>query len=349
MNSPLRPLTYSRSITLTLTHDCPWHCAYCGFRTDREGWLPAETLARLCAQIQKSAIHEALLISGELPGRLPHLRTELLQRGFPDFVHFANHVAARALAAGALPHGNYGALSEDQLLRLRPFHVSMGLMLENIHDHPWAPEKHAAGRLATLEAAGRLRIPFTSGLLLGLGETPASRLHSLDALAASHHRHRHLQEILLQPFSPNSRSPLQTKPTPLDPDAFLLLIEHWRQICPDVPIQIPPNLTPFWTELAHVIDDLGGISPNPDEVNPDHPWASEQIYSAQAAALGRPLQPRLAVYDRFIHPDWIDPSLLPRVQATRNRLDHHRPTYCSNLTPIPDSPSPGLALAHTWP
>ncbi len=315
-----RPLTYSRSLTFTLTHDCPWHCAYCGFRTEGEGWIAEAEIDRLCHLIGLRHIHEALLISGEAPGRLPHLKAELGHRSHSDFISLANAIADRALAAGALPHGNYGALSEPELARLRPHHVSMGLMLENVRDHPWAPEKRAAGRLATLNAAGRLRIPFTSGLLLGLGETPVSRLESLDALATSHQCHGHLQEILLQPFVPNAHSPLQHVPDPLGPDDFLNLIAEWRQRCPDVPVQVPPNLVPFWSEIASAIDDLGGISPARDEVNPDHPWAAEERYCQQAAQVGCQLTPRLAVYDRFLQPDWIDPALLPRAQALRARL-----------------------------
>ncbi|GAB4251961.1 MAG: 7,8-didemethyl-8-hydroxy-5-deazariboflavin synthase subunit CofG [Candidatus Methylacidiphilales bacterium] len=318
---PPRPLTYSRSLTFTLTHDCPWHCAYCGFRTEEEGWLPWVEVDRLCALIPHHAIHEALIISGEQPGRLPHLKRELQRQGFHDFIDLANAIALRALSAGALPHGNYGALREDQLARLRPLHVSLGLMLENIRDYPWAPEKRAAGRMATIEAAGRLRIPFTSGLLLGLGETPASRLESLDALAASHHRHGHLQEILLQPFQPNARSPLRFAPDPLGPEDFLHLMAEWRQRCPDVPIQVPPNLVPFWPELASDLDDLGGISPARDEVNPDHPWAQENLYRAEAARLGRRLTPRLAVYDRYLDPAWIDAKLLNQARTLRAQLD----------------------------
>ncbi|MFQ3671616.1 MAG: 7,8-didemethyl-8-hydroxy-5-deazariboflavin synthase subunit CofG [Verrucomicrobiia bacterium] len=325
MKPPLRPLTYSRSLTFTLTHDCPWHCAYCGFRTDSEGWLPDSEIDRLCHLVRHHHLHEALLISGEAPGQLPHLRAQLRQRGHRDFIDFANSIAQRALHAGALPHGNYGALNETQLARLRPFHVSMGLMLENIHDHPWAPQKRAAGRLATLNAAGRLRIPFTSGLLLGLGESTASRLLSLDALAESHRRYGHLQEILLQPFQPNARSPLRHIPNPTGPDDFITLITAWHDRCPDVPIQIPPTLVPFWTQLLPLSDDLGGISPARDEVNPNHPWAHENHYRTLTASVGRTLLPRLPVYPRYINPTWIDPLLLPSVHQILASLPQPHP------------------------
>ena len=262
---------------------------------------------------------EALLISGEHPGVLPHIRGELQERGFADFADFAVYAARRALEAGLLPHGNYGALSPGQLRRLRPWHASMGVMLENIADDPSvAPEKKAAGRLATIEAAGRLRIPFTSGILIGLGEAVESRFASLDALAALHLRYGHLQEILIQNFVPNAGSDprLAALPVPGVEDVRALAA-HWRKRCPDVPVQIPPNLNTAWPQLLDACSDLGGISTRRDEVNPARPWAPESAYREACAAAGRVLRERLAVYDRFITPEWIDPALLPRVRAMR--------------------------------
>jgi 7,8-didemethyl-8-hydroxy-5-deazariboflavin synthase CofG subunit len=320
-----QPLTYSKSITLTLTHDCPWHCSYCGFRSDGEGLLSDEHLAKLLAQARQQGAREALLISGENPAQLPHIRQELTQRGFVDFIAFAIHVAAQAIHSGLLPHGNYGALSQQALQRLRPWHVSMGVMLENIQDFPHiAAEKRSRGRLNTLEAAGRARIPFTSGILTGLGETMTSLLESLDALADTHRHHGQLQEILIQNYIPNHGSQLQPSTPPLSLDDYLKLITHWRQLCPDVPIQIPPNLNPFWKDLLPYIDDLGGISLSRDEVNPLNPWAPLETYTHAAHQAGRALQERYAIYPRFINSEWLDsthfpqltPSSLPAPQTT---------------------------------
>lgn len=315
-------LTWSPSVTLTLTHDCPWHCAYCGFRTDREGLISDDQADAILAAGRAQGALEVLLISGEHPATLPHIRRELRQRGCADFTDFAIRMARRVIAAGLLPHGNYGALSPAQLRRLRPVHASMGVMLENIQDDSAvAPEKRARGRLATIAAAGRLRIPFTSGILIGLGEPEDSRLRSLDALAALHHRYGHLQEILIQNFVPNPGSAphLAQLPAPTLDD-YLLLIRHWKSLCPDVPIQIPPNLNPAWKELLPHIDDLGGISRNRDEVNPTRPWTLEHTHPGIAAAAGKQIQRRLAVHDHFIHPDWIDPGLLPLVRQIRDHL-----------------------------
>ncbi|MDZ4789507.1 MAG: 7,8-didemethyl-8-hydroxy-5-deazariboflavin synthase subunit CofG [Blastochloris sp.] len=308
------PLTYSRSVTLTLTHDCPWHCTYCGFRTDQEGLISESALDKLLAQAQTQGACEALLISGEAPSQLPHIRKELLERGFPDFHHFAFYVAERALQAGLLPHGNYGALTQRQLEFLRPVHVSMGVMLENVEDLPAiAPEKKSAGRLKTLEAAGLAKVPFTSGILIGLGESVASRFRSLDALAQSHQRHRQLQEILIQNYIPNDVSKPQLRPAPPTFSDYLDLIAHWRNICPDVPIQIPPNLNPYWKELLPYIDDLGGISSNRDEVNPLNPWAPIADYAFAAQQADRSLCERLAVYPSHTNAVWLDPALQEKV------------------------------------
>ncbi|MDX6765928.1 MAG: 7,8-didemethyl-8-hydroxy-5-deazariboflavin synthase subunit CofG [Candidatus Methylacidiphilales bacterium] len=312
-----RPLTWSSSVTFTLTHDCPWHCAYCGFRTDREGLISEEEVDRLIAVAMAQGAKEALLISGEHPGTMPHIRKELAARGFGDFWDFAIHVARRVLEAGLLPHGNYGAIPEPVLRRLRPVHVSMGVMLENVEDLPEvAPEKKAAGRLATLAAAGRCRIPFTSGILIGLGEGPDSRVRSLEALAALHRKYGHLQEILIQNYVPNNGSAARLAKVPLGLDEYIRLIEVWRGLCPDVPVQIPPNLNPCWRELIPWADDFGGISTERDEVNPQSPWRAAEAYRHAAEAAGRELRERLAVYPRFIDPVWLDGEMLRAVRES---------------------------------
>ena len=136
------PVTYSRSLTFVLTHDCPWHCSYCGFRTDAEGLLSEAKIDRLLAEAAGQGAKEALLISGERPDSLPHIRGELGRRGFSDFWDFANHVADRCAGAGLFPHGNFGRMGEGELVRIRPHFVSMGMMLESVEDHfRLAPEK----------------------------------------------------------------------------------------------------------------------------------------------------------------------------------------------------------------
>lgn len=324
------PVTYSPAVTLVLTHDCPWHCRYCGFRTDGEGLVSEETISAVLQRGREQGATEVLLISGERPGSIPAIRAELEARGFEDFTAFACHAAHRILEAGLLPHGNYGALGSGDLARLRTCHVSMGLMLENVEDLPSvAPEKRSRGRLATLRAAGELHIPFTSGILIGLGESQASRRRSLEALADLHRTHGHLQEIIIQNYVPNSGSTLDPAPTP-ELEDYLELIHLWRELAPGVAVQVPPNLNPHWRALIPHLDDLGGISLERDEVNPERPWQPAAVYAEAVRAAGRELKARLPVYPRFINETWIDSSLLRHPVWGDRQKSTHRASPAEN-------------------
>ena len=309
-----RPVTYTRSLTFVLTHDCPWHCAYCGFRTDGEGLIPEARLEGLLAEAAAGGAREALLISGERPDGLPHIRKELESRGFSDFWEFANHVADRCAEAGLFPHGNFGRMTEPELLRVRPHFVSMGMMLESAEDAlNLAPEKKAAGRITGLEAAGRIKVPFTSGILVGWGESQTSRLDSLACLAELHSRHGHLQEILVQRYVPNGGSRWPAGPAPTLAE-YREILERWREWAPGVAIQIPPNLEPRWPELLPWFDDLGGISWAKDEVNPTSPWDTLEVYETRCREAGRVLIERLPVYPSHQHPEWLAESWRQRVE-----------------------------------
>lgn len=305
-------VTYSSSVTFTLTHDCPWHCGYCGFRTDNEGLITQQEINRIIAQGKKQEAKEALLISGERPQSLKHIRKQLFEYSFRDFIEFACDVAQQAIDAGFLPHGNYGALKEEELERLRPYHVSMGVMLENVVDDPRiAPEKKSIGRLKTIEAAGKLKIPFTSGILIGLGESKDSRFRSLDALAEIHSRYGHLQEILIQNAVPNGKASQESSFQELQLEDFMELIAYWKKCCSEVAIQIPPNLNPYWEKLLPYIDDLGGISLNRDEVNQSSPWQKMEAYRKKAQAKDVEFVERFAVYEKYCNEAWLDSKFIP--------------------------------------
>ena len=306
-------MTYSRSITLVLTHDCPWHCAYCGFRSDREGLISERAVERVIAEGAQGGAREVLMISGERPGTIPQIQRELAQRGYRDFWELAEQVAARCQAAGLFPHGNFGRMTEEELGRLRPFFVSMGMMLESVVDEPTlAPEKKAAGRIAGIRAAGEAKVPFTSGLLVGWGESQSSRLQSLEVLADLHGRYGHLQEILIQRYVPNDGSKWPAGPAPTM-EEYREMLEAWREWAPGVPVQIPPNLEPRWRDLLPWLDDLGGISWARDEVNPTRPWEQVECYERACASAGRKLVERLPVYASHQSPEWLDPSWQNRV------------------------------------
>ncbi|MEM6883976.1 MAG: 5-amino-6-(D-ribitylamino)uracil--L-tyrosine 4-hydroxyphenyl transferase CofH [Verrucomicrobiota bacterium] len=308
-------VTYSPSLTITLTHDCPWHCRYCGFRSDSDGLISDQNIESKLEQAVRLGVREVLLISGERPNTLPHIRRELRRRGYTDFIDFACSVAERAVAAGLLPHGNYGAMGRKDFERCRTSHVSMGVMLENIEDAPeTAPEKRALSRLSTIRNAGEAKVPFTSGILIGLGESRESRFRSLDTLAALHDEFGHLQEIIIQNFIPNEGSALRLSPNAPDLVDYQELIRYWKEICPEVSVQVPPNVNPYWEILLPELTDIGGISPERDEVNPQSPWQELDAYRSRARAHGVELRERLAVYNHFLTSEWVDESLLAMVE-----------------------------------
>ncbi len=205
----MRRVTYSRNYTLSLSRTCRCYCKYCSFATHRPHlYEPAEVEERLDEAVRRRA-KELLVLTGERPEVNPVVARRLRELGHDDFVSYVAWVCERALERGLLPHTNLGVLGRDDLARLRQVTASQGLMLESISErlmetvHAGSPTKHPARRLETIEAAGELRIPFTSGILVGIGETVEERIASLEALAAVHARHGHIQEVILQNFVPH--------------------------------------------------------------------------------------------------------------------------------------------------
>ncbi|HWB69683.1 MAG TPA: 7,8-didemethyl-8-hydroxy-5-deazariboflavin synthase subunit CofG, partial [Solirubrobacterales bacterium] len=207
----MRRVTFSRNYTLSLSRTCQCYCKYCAFATHRAHvYAPDEVETRLDEALRRNA-KELLVLTGERPEVNPEVATRLAGWGHEDFTSYVVWACERALERGMLPHTNLGVLGKEDLARLREVTASQGLMLESISErlmetvHAGSPTKHPARRLETIEAAGELRIPFTSGILVGIGETEDDRVEALEALAASHGRHGHLQEVILQNFVPHPR------------------------------------------------------------------------------------------------------------------------------------------------
>src|SRR4051794_8182443 len=206
-----RRVTFSRNFTLSLSRTCRCYCKYCAFATHRAHlYSPEEVEARLDEAGRRNA-KELLVLTGERPEVNPEVADRLRDLGHEDFVSYVVWTCEQALERGLLPHTNLGVLSREDLARLREVTASQGLMLESISErlmetvHAGSPTKHPARRLETIEAAGELRIPFTSGILVGIGETVEERIASLEALAAVNERHGHIQEVILQNFVPHPR------------------------------------------------------------------------------------------------------------------------------------------------
>lgn len=297
--------------------------------------------------VKRHRAKELLVLTGERPEVNAGVRTKLQQLGFDDFVAYVVWVCEEALKRGLLPHTNLGVLAREDLARLREVTASQGLMLESINPdlvaHQGSPTKHPAKRLETIRAAGDLRIPFTSGILVGIGESREERIGALEALAAVHAEFGHLQEVIIQNFVPHD-SYYGQEPADIATEAAA---EYWRtgigdgprlnapawasevsiedlkeliveakRLMPGVGIQVPPNLSDWWPELvAAGATDLGGLSANGDHISPEHPFPSPTQVRKRMAEDGYALSERLCVYPEYIDAEWIAPGVMDLIKT----------------------------------
>ena len=316
-------VTLSPKVFIPLTMLCQDRCGYCTFaqppaRLESPYLSPDQVLdiARAGAAV---GCHEALFTLGERPElRYPVAAEWLAAHGYASTVDYLVAMCRLVLEeTGLLPHANAGALHPDELAALRTVAPSQGMMVESLRDdldcHRGSPDKTAARRLATLEAAGELAIPFTTGILVGIGEDRADRIAALEAIAASHRRHGHVQEVIVQNFLPKAGTAMHLAP-PCPPDEHLEAIALARLILPpEVTVQAPPNLADdFGVLLDAGIDDWGGVSPvTADHVNPERPWPALDRLRQVTESRGLALAPRLTVHPDFANEPtrWLDAGL----------------------------------------
>jgi FO synthase subunit 1 len=263
---------------------------------------------------------EALFTFGEHPEEEPGFTDYLKRAGYATILDYCEAMCRKSIGYGVLPHTNAGILTCDEMERLRAVNASMGLMLETtarIPAHSNAQGKEPEIRLRMIEDAGKLRIPFTTGLLLGIGETKADREESLLAIRDLHKRYGHIQEVIIQNFCPKPGTPMAHHPVP-GTDEICSTIRMARDILPkDIAIQIPPNLTDASVLISCGVDDLGGVSPlTIDYVNPEHPWPA--IDELKKIVGDAHLLERLCIYPQYIKKGWYHPHLQPLI----NRLAH---------------------------
>jgi FO synthase len=318
-----RRVTYSPKVFIPLTMLCRDKCGYCTFaqppaRLDSPYLEPEQVLAIARAGARRGC-HEALFTLGERPElRYPAAQQWLRDRGYETTIDYLVAMGALVLAeTGLLPHANAGALHADELARLRVVAPSQGMMLESLRAdleaHRGSPDKTPERRLATLDAAGELAIPFTTGILVGIGEDEADRVAALEAIAASHRRHGHVQEVIVQNFLPKPGTAMW-RHQPCPDEAYQRAIALARLILPaEVHLQAPPNLSDDFGPLLDAgIDDWGGVSPvTADHVNPERPWPDLDRLRAVTEGRGHTLAPRLTIYPEFaLEPlRWLDPGL----------------------------------------
>ncbi|MBO0713925.1 MAG: 5-amino-6-(D-ribitylamino)uracil--L-tyrosine 4-hydroxyphenyl transferase CofH [Acidimicrobiales bacterium] len=335
-------VTFSPKVFIPLTMLCQDRCGYCTFakapaRLPAAYLSPDEVLAIARAGAE-AGCHEALFTLGERPElRYPAARAWLAEHGYASTVEYL--VAACALVrdeVGLLPHANAGALHQDELAALREVSASQGMMVESLRPdlacHRGSPDKTPERRLATLDAAGRLAIPFTTGILVGIGEDETDRITALSSIADAHRHHGHVQEVIVQNFLPKPGTAMHAA-DPCPEEAHLRAIALARLILPpDVHVQAPPNLSGDFGRLLDAgIDDWGGVSPvTADHVNPERPWPAVEVLQEATEARGFALAPRLALHPGFaLDPErWLAPAMRKKV------LDR--------------SDAEGLARDHPW-
>jgi 7,8-didemethyl-8-hydroxy-5-deazariboflavin synthase CofG subunit len=327
-----RRVSYSKKVFIPLTNLCRDYCGYCTFRKDpgqpgARTMTPDEVLA-VAEAGARLGCKEALFSLGDRPEAIfPEMRETLAHLGHRTTLSYLAEMCERVLnETGLLPHANPGLMGRKDMETLRQFNPSMGLMLESTSErltlpgmaHDNAPDKPPSLRLRTIEEAGRLKIPFTTGILIGIGETLDERVDSLFAIRELHERYGHIQEVIIQNFRAKPEISMRDHPEPSMLD-HARTIAVARLVLGDMNIQAPPNLSddkyPFLLRAG--INDWGGISPlTPDFINPEKPWPHIEGLAERSAEEGFDLTERLSVYPEYVHRDeFLDAGLRARVRA----------------------------------
>jgi FO synthase len=329
-----RTVSFSKKVFIPLTRLCRDRCGYCTFRRDpgepNDGFMTAEEVLAIASAGARMGCKEALFSLGEKPElAFPEARRFLAERGCRTTIEYLARMCQLTLAqTGLFPHANPGTMTVEEMAMLRDSNASMGLMLESVSarltqpggpHHP-APDKHPLLRLSTIEGAGWLRIAFTTGILIGIGETLEERIDSLFAIKALHERYGHIQEVIIQNFRAKPTIPMRAHPEPTLLDMLRTLAVARLILGADMNLQAPPNLTPdaYPLLLLSGINDWGGISPvTKDFINPEAPWPQIAVLRDGTASLGYRLRERLTIYPEYIvHKEGFLPSTLaPRIMA----------------------------------
>lgn len=331
-----RVITYSRKVFVPLTTLCRDRCTYCTFAQPPGGggmYLTPEEVLGIARAGRDHGCTEALFTLGDRPeDRWPQALEFLSAHGFASTMEYVAAMTRLVLTeTGIFPHANPGLMSHSDMKLLRPSNPSMGLMLENISPrlmepgmpHYQCPDKDPKLRMETIGNAAALRVPFTTGILVGIGETNREIVDSVVALSDQARSRGAIQEIIVQNFRAKVNTPMRRSAEPL-PSWFARVIAVTRWFMgAEMNVQVPPNLTErYETYLQAGINDWGGVSPlTIDWVNPEQPWPHLEDLAARTAQAGFELRPRLPVYPEFITSVWLDPGLLSRVETAQEKLD----------------------------
>jgi len=329
-------VTYSRKVFVPLTNLCRNKCAYCGFRKEPgmpgAGFLTFENAMKIVKTGEKLGAKEVLVSTGEKPEtKYEEARRFLRKLGYSSTVEYVRDFEEKVLKETEymMPHTNIGVLTKKEMAELKPLNASMGLMLETISErlmekgmpHEKSPWKHPKVRLKMIKEAGELKIPFTTGILVGIGETWEERIKSLIVLREINREHGHIQEVIIQNFMPEPKTPMEHCPPP-SPTVFLKTIAIARLIFHgETSVQAPPNLSlgAYQLLLLAGINDWGGISPlTPDFVNIRYPWPKIIEVKKAVEELGFRLRERLPIYPKYILKKWFPRTLEDRILSIVN-------------------------------
>lgn len=331
-------VTFSPKVFLPVTNLCRDRCTYCTFRKDPDdpdAWtMTPDEIAAWSVRGRRLGCSEALVCLGDKPEiAFPAYRETLAALGHRTTAEYVHRACTIALDAGLLPHTNAGILTRAEMERLKDVNVSLGLMLESVSArlrgrgevHQWAPDKEPSVRLRMLREAGELRIPFTTGLLLGIGETLAERVDTLFAIRDVHRAYGHVQEVIVQNFRAKPTIPRADAAEPDAADIARTVAVARLVLDAEVSVQAPPNLSPadHALLLAAGLNDWGGISPlTPDYVNPEAPWPHVAALAAECRAAGYTLRERLPIYPAYVdRPGFLASALRARVTTLRPTPD----------------------------
>jgi FO synthase len=326
-------MTFSAKVFVPLTNLCRDYCGYCTFRRDPGDpgalTLTPEQIVALARAGERLGAKEALFSLGDRPEALfPEYRQFLRRMGHRTTLDYLRAVSALVVSeTSLLPHANPGVMGERDLSSLREVNVSMGIMLETTSErllgpglaHDRAPDKVPARRLRTIALAGKLSIPFTTGILIGIGETLAERVEALLAIRDLHERYGHIQEVIVQNFRRKPGIPMRDHPEPAMDDLLRTAAVARLLLGPDMNIQVPPNLSD--ADFARLpdagINDWGGVSPlTPDHINPERPWPGLAALRRATERAGLDLRERLAVYPEYAaRSEFVHEALRPRVRG----------------------------------
>jgi FO synthase len=328
-----RLVTYSPKVFIPLTKLCRDVCHYCTFaRPPRRGeraYMTVEEVLEVARAGEQAGCREALFTLGDKPElRYRAAREELEALGFGSTIEYLAHAARAVLAeTSLLPHLNPGVLTEADLQLLRPVSASMGLMLETASErlsarggpHFGSPDKFPAARLETLRLAGEARVPFTTGILIGIGETREERIGALEAIAEAGPQ---VQEVIVQNFRAKRGTRMADAPEPPLEELLWTIAAARLILPPEIALQAPPNLTEDFARLLDAgIDDWGGVSPvTIDHVNPEAPWPELDLLRTATESRGLELAPRLTVYATHLDPEWLDAAVLPKALRLADSL-----------------------------